>query len=175
MGERREVGRGSGSQGRRRHEDGVGAPLPTRHPAFERAQGHEATCPRAVACRQRHWLYTRGRRALLDPPLPRPWARSRGLLRTRTRRHLFLGLLDELRRRALRVGGSFSPEHLLAAARPPAFPGPPPEHARTSLGDKYSASSPASASAPPYKTSHDASSSARAHPCLPADTSHRVW
>ncbi|KAJ6510467.1 hypothetical protein C8R45DRAFT_389795 [Mycena sanguinolenta] len=39
------------------------------------------------------------------------------LLRTRTQRRLVPGLLDELRWRAPRVGGTFPPGHLLAAAR----------------------------------------------------------
>ncbi|KAJ7793133.1 hypothetical protein B0H14DRAFT_3498444 [Mycena olivaceomarginata] len=43
---------------------------------------------------------------------------------------------------------------------PPAFPGPPQARTRTSLSARDPASAPASASAPPYKTSHDASSSA---------------
>jgi hypothetical protein len=43
---------------------------------------------------------------------------------------------------------------------PPAFPGPPQAHTRTSLSARDPASAPAPASAPPYKTSHDASSSA---------------
>jgi hypothetical protein len=49
----------------------------------------------------------------------------------------------------------------------PTFPGLPQAHTRTSLSARDSASAPASASAPPYKTSHDASSSAcaRIPPC----------
>ncbi|KAJ7776721.1 hypothetical protein B0H14DRAFT_3508202 [Mycena olivaceomarginata] len=55
---------------------------------------------------------------------------------------------------------------------PPAFPGPPQAHTRTSLSARDPASAPASASAPPYKTSHDASSSACAR--IPACPRTRV-
>ncbi|KAJ7303828.1 hypothetical protein DFH08DRAFT_1089314 [Mycena albidolilacea] len=56
---------------------------------------------------------------------------------------------------------------------PPAFPGPPQAHTRTSFSARDPASAPASASPPPYKTSHGASSSACAriptcpHPAYP--------
>ncbi|KAJ7711342.1 hypothetical protein B0H14DRAFT_3524570 [Mycena olivaceomarginata] len=83
----------------------------------------------------------------LDPASSRPWASRRAAVVCAARRW------------------DVPAWALLAAA---AFLGPPQAHTRTSLSARDPASALASASAPPYKT-HDASSSACTHPCLPAD------
>ncbi|KAJ7842547.1 hypothetical protein B0H14DRAFT_3868857 [Mycena olivaceomarginata] len=89
----------------------------------------------------------------LDPASSRPWASRRAAVVCAARQWDVPALA------------------LLAAAP---FLGPPQAHTRTSLSARGSASASASASAPPYKTSHDASSSACARICLPSDASHRV-